>query len=493
MMDKEKIKLGAKCELARREFFFYCHLKAPKFYKEDRGYLKNFCNDLQSFYEGEDEILVINMPPRHGKSRTAGLFVEWVFGKDKEEKVMTGSYNEMLSTTFSKSVRNSIQEEKVDADKIVYSDIFPGIKIKQGDAAMNLWSLEGGYNNYLATSPTGTATGFGCNLMIIDDLIKNSEEAYNENVKQKHWEWFTNTMLSRLEEGGKIIIVMTRWSSDDLAGKILEEFSHKKIKHINMKAVQDNGKMLCSDVLSYKSYKDKIKSMGADIASANYQQEPIDLKGKLYTSFKTYIEVPKDDKGNILFSNINSYCDTADEGSDYLCNIVYGVFNQEAYILDIIYTQEPMEVTESKVAESLFRNKVNWANIESNNGGKGFARSIDRILKDIYNSNKTHVHWFHQSQNKIARILSNSTWIMDHVYYPVNWREKWPDYYNAMNKYQREGKNKHDDAPDATTGIAENIHLGKDTQNNPEIYEKGFGVIKRNYGLDPYGRKGSIF
>ena len=68
---------------------------------------------------------------------------------------------------------------------------------------MNLWSLEGGYNNYLATAPGGTATGFGCSLMIIDDLIKNKEEAYNANVLDKHWEWYAQTMLSRLEEGGK--------------------------------------------------------------------------------------------------------------------------------------------------------------------------------------------------------------------------------------------------------------------------------------------------
>lgn len=493
MVDRKLIELGAKCELARRDFFFYCHIKSPQFYKENRKYLKEFCDDLQDFYFGDDEVLVVNMPPRHGKSRTAGNFVEWVLGKNQEEKIMTGSYNEMLSTTFSKNVRNSIQEEKADKDKIVYSDVFQGVNIKKGDGAMNLWSLEGGYNNYLATSPTGTATGFGCNLMIIDDLIKNSEEAYNENVKQKHWEWFTNTMLSRLEEGGKIIVIMTRWASDDLAGKVLEEFKHKKIKHINMKAVQDDGKMLCEEVLSEKSYKDKVKTMGADIASANYQQEPIDLKGKLYTSFKTYCEVPKDAKGNVLFNRVNSYCDTADEGSDYLCNIVYGVFNQEAYILDIIYTQEPMEVTESKVAEALFRNKVNWANIESNNGGRGFARSINRILKDNYNSNKTHVQWFHQSQNKIARILSNSTWIMDHVYYPINWREKWPDYYNAMNKYQREGKNKHDDAPDATTGIAEHINLGNNTEYSESIYQKGLGVTKRNNGPDPYQRTSNIF
>ncbi|NFE59121.1 terminase [Clostridium botulinum] len=458
-MDRKLMLLGAKIELARREFFFYCNLKAPNFYKKNRKYLVELCNDLQEFYESDDEVLVINEPPRHGKSRTAGLFVEWVLGNNPNEKIMTGSYNETLSTMFSKNVRNSIQEEKADQYKPVYSDVFPTVKIKRGDGAMNLWSLEGGYNNYLATSPTGTATGFGCSLMIIDDLIKNSLEANNADVKEKHWEWFTNTMLSRLEEGGKIIIIMTRWASDDLAGKALEHYKEQgaKIKHISMKALQDDGTMLCDEVLSRKSYEAKKKAMGADIASANYQQEPIDLKGRLYNSLKTYIDIPRDEKGNSVFTGINAYCDTADDGSDWLCNIIYGTYNKEAYILDIVYTQEPMEITEDKVAKSLYTNGVNKALIESNNGGKGFARAVERILKEKYKSNKTRVKWFHQSQNKIARILSNATWVMDHIYYPKNWREKWPEYYDAMIKYQREGKNKHDDAPDATTGVAENM------------------------------------
>lgn len=461
-MDKKLIQLGAKIELARREFFFYCNLKAPDFYKANRKYLIELCNDLQEFYEGDDDVLVINEPPRHGKSRTAGLFVEWVLGKDQSQKIMTGSYNETLSTMFSKNVRNSIQEEKADKCKPVFSDVFPGVKIKQGDGAMNLWSLEGGYNNYLATSPTGTSTGFGCSLMIIDDLIKSSLEANNAAVLEKHWEWFTNTMLSRLEEGGKIIIIMTRWASDDLAGKALEHYNEQgaKIKHISMKALQDDGTMLCPEVLSKKSYEAKVKAMGADIASANYQQEPIDIKGRLYSSFKTYTNLPKDSNGNPLFTKIKAYIDTADEGSDYLCCIVYGEYNNEAYILDIYYTKAPMEVTEIEIAKILFQNGVNIADIESNNGGRGFARSVERILKEKYGSNKTKIKWFHQSKNKKARILSNATWVMDHIYYPVNWRDKWPEYYSSMVKYQREGKNKHDDAQDATTGIAEKIGKG---------------------------------
>lgn len=452
MVDREAIIRGAKIELARREFFFYCNLKAPDFYKEDRQYLVDLCSEFQDFIQSDDEVMIVNEPPRHGKSRTAGLLVEWVLGNDQTQKIMTGSYNETLSTMFSKNVRNDIQEEKADENRIVFSDIFPGVSIKHGDGAMNLWSLEGGYNNYLATSPTGTATGFGATLLIIDDLIKNAEEANNELTKEKHWIWFTDTMLSRLEEGGKIIIIMTRWASDDLAGRALEHFREAgaKIRHISMKALQDDGTMLCPEILSRKSYEAKIKAMGADIASANYQQEPIDLKGRLYTSFKTYSgELPQ-------FKEIRNYTDTADTGEDYLCSINYGVtFANEAYVLDVLYTKEPMEVTEPALARMLLAGAVNLARIESNNGGRGFARNVRRILEEL-GSNYTTIKWFTQTQNKQARIYSNSSWVMQHIYYPEDWKNRWPEYHNAMIKYQREGQNKHDDAPDATTGIAEN-------------------------------------
>lgn len=449
-------------ELARREFFYYCNIKAPKFYKENRNFLKEFCNDLQEFYESDDEVGIINLPPRHGKSRTAGLFVEWILGNHQEEKIMTGSYNETLSTMFSKSVRNNIQEEKADEDKIVYSDIFPDTKIKHGDGAMNLWSLEGGYNNYLATSPTGTATGFGCSLMIIDDLIKSALEANNADVLEKHWEWFTNTMLSRLEEGGKILIVMTRWHSEDLAGRALKHFTEvgAKIKHITMKAIQDDGSMLCPEILSRRSAENKKKAMGLDIFSANYQQEPIDIKGRLYTSFKTYKELPKDEKGNLVYTAIKNYTDTADTGDDFLCSIDYIEYNKEAYVINVLYTKDGMEITEPTTAKMLHEDNVDIADIESNNGGRGFARAVERELKEKFKSNKTRIQPFHQSKNKQARILSNSTWVMNHIYFPVNWMDRWPEYHEAMNKYQKEGKNLHDDAPDCTTGIAEKVGQG---------------------------------
>lgn len=461
-MDRELLKLGAKIELARREFFFYCNLKAPDFYRSDRKYLVDLCNEFQEFLESDDKVMIVNEPPRHGKSRTVGNLVEWILGRDNTKKVMTGSYNETLSTTFSKNVRNSIQEQKADRYKLVFSDVFPGTRIKRGDGAMNLWSLEGGYNNYLATSPTGTSTGFGADIMIIDDLIKTADEAHNETVKEKHWSWFTDTMLSRLEEGGKIIIIMTRWASDDLAGRALEHYQERgaKVRHITMKALldKDTHKMLCPEILSYESYQDKVAAMGEDIASANYQQEPIDLKGRLYTSFKTYDRLPVDDQGNSLFDGIYSYTDTADEGADYLCTIIWGVYMREAYVLDVYYTQAGMEITEPETAKRFKEWKVNMARIESNNGGSGFARNVKRISEEELRNLETVIRWFHQSKNKKARILSNATWIMAHVLYPQNWKHKWPEYYAAMARYQRDGENKHDDAQDCTTGVAETMY-----------------------------------
>lgn len=109
---KEKLKKQARLELARRDFFEYCKLTAPDFYKDDRTFLKEMCNELQDFYYSNDKILVINLPPRHGKSRTAGKLVEWIFGQNNKEKVMTGSYNEDLSGTFAKTVRDTIASEK---------------------------------------------------------------------------------------------------------------------------------------------------------------------------------------------------------------------------------------------------------------------------------------------------------------------------------------------------------------------------------------------
>lgn len=445
------VRQQAKFELARRHFYDYCQLKYPKHYKDDREYLKHVCDAVQAFSEqNEKRFLIVNMPPRHYKSFTAGNFVEWRFGEDPTRKVMTGSYNETLSTTFARKVRDTIDEKPSDG-VTVYRDIFPGTLVKYGQASASKWSLEGsGQDNYLATSPSGTATGFGANDIVIDDVIKNAEEAYSELVLDKHWSWLTNTMLSRTEgDDWKVYVFMTRWAEGDLAGRIIDAFGDE-VEVVTYKAVQDDGSMLCDSVLNRRDYDLKTQEMNDDIVEANYNQKPIDVKGRLYTEFVEYESLPAGERKRL------NYTDTADTGADFLCSVNYEEVDGDAYVTDVVMTDAAMEVTEGLVADMLHIDGVNEAVFESNNGGRGFSRNVERLLKDAGNR-KCVVKAVPQTANKEARILTSSSWVSRHVFMPRGWKQKYPEFYKQLMAYQKKGKNKHDDAPDVLAAIYERI------------------------------------
>lgn len=447
-----KIRDMLKCELARREFWEYCKLLHKDFYREDREFLKELCYNLQEFYYNDDEFMIVNEPPRHGKSFTATNFVEWVLGQNPLERIMSASYSHDLSKNFSKKVRATISTEKI-GENIVYSDIFSETKLKFGSSEAMKWQTDKSNQiNYLATSPSGSATGFGCTLMVIDDLVKNAYEANNESILENQYEWFTNTMLSRREGKKKVLIIMTRWSSKDLAGKILEYVKENNITytHINFKAEQEDGTMLCDSIFDKKASDRAKQLMGEDIYEANYNQTPIDMKGCLYSNLQTYVDLP-----TVL--EVCNYTDTADEGSDYLCSINYAICDDDrAYILDVVYTQDAMEITEPLVAGMLTKDNVNYAVIESNNGGKGFARNVERICREN-NNRHTMFKRFTQTKNKISRILTGSTGVMQNIVFPQEWKSMYPKFYKDVTQFQRLGKNKNDDAPDVLTGIYEQL------------------------------------
>lgn len=246
---------------------------------------------------------------------------------------------------------------------------------------------------------------------------------------------------------------MTRWRTRDLAGRIIDMLDTKgtSYTHINFKAKNGNT-MLCDDIFNLEDYQNAFELMGEDTFNANYQQEPIDLKNALYTNLKEYDILPKEVRA------IENYTDTADTGEDYLCSINYVVGSDlNAYITDILFTQKPMEETEKMCAEMLTNGRVNWARIESNNGGRGFSRNVERISREKFKNTITMFKPFHQSQNKISRILTGSTGVMNCIYFPKGWKQQYPEFYNAITTYQRLGKNKHDDAPDALTGVYETL------------------------------------
>lgn len=451
---------------ARESFWHYCMLRNPQFFRESRPHLKELCVTLQAVYEGKLKApdgtpcrrLAISEPPRHGKSYTLSLFEEWILGKKQTNKIISVSYNEILSSRFSKGVRDGISATKIDPSVRIFSDVFPGVRIKDGDAAAQIWSLEGQYFNFLGAGMGGTITGVGCNLLMIDDPIKNHIEANNDRILDEQWEYFVNTLLSRLEENGIIILVMTRWNTRDLVGRVLEEEPGKW--HVLRHAAcldEVEGRMLCPSLLSFESYMAKKRLTSPEIMEANFQNNPVDVQGRLYQSFSTYDPAAYD---RTKATRRLAYVDTADTGADYLCAITADEVEGEGVLTGVVYTDAPMEETEEQVADLLYMTNTREAYIESNNGGRGFARNVERILWTKYQWKGCTIIPVPQRQNKMARILTEAGFVQQHLYLPEEWRQKQPLFWLALQNFQRKGRNAHDDAPDTMTGLAEMIQRG---------------------------------
>lgn len=515
MTREQKIKLimlkrEKKIRKARKDFWEFCKLMSPvlppsanpkypnreKLYQdENRDYLKELARALQDIYErnlfkedGEAyKHIMISMPPRHGKSYTVQLFELWVFGQDPSSRVATVSYSSDFAEDFSEFLRDKIQEkrESNDLTSFVYSDIFPEVRLKQSAKAKKKWALEGYHSSYKGVGFDAGITGKGYTLMVFDDPHKDSEEAYNDDLLDKKYKKYTGTFKNRLEGDGMRIIIQTRWSDNDIIGRISKAEEGKHYYKIVQKACNNEDKairgleapqMLCDYILTFEEYKERKTDDDPIIFMANNQQELIDKKGALYQNLKHWKELPKDQHGNLLFEDIVAYIDTADKGEDYLAGVVAGKYQGFLYVLDLIYTQEPMEITESIVAEALVRNKVNQCVIEANNGGSIFARNIRKMLWDKYRSRKPSIQDIPQTKNKETRILSNAHMISENVFFPPDAKIKYPDAWNSIVMFKRIGKNKHDDIEDALTGLWERFGEGNMGRITSPISKRALGL-----------------
>lgn len=454
---------------ARRSFWAYCRAVNPKFFREDRPHLRRLAEALQALVEGRlpgpdgrvCRKLIVNLPPRMGKSYTLALFGQWALGRNPSERIIAVSYNERLAERFSRSVRSGIAATRVSGSGRIFRDVFPGVRLQKGDASATLWALEGQPMSFLAAGFGGTITGVGCSIGIIDDPVKNHLEALNEAALEAQFAWYNDTFFSRLEEGAVQIVVMTRWATGDLAGRLTER-EPEGWHVIRLPACLDEQRheMLCGELLSWARWRQILKTTSPEIALANYQQQPIDITGRLYDHFTTYEELPRGPGGEAAFEKVLCYADTADTGRDYLCAVVAGQLEGRLWVIDVLYSDRGMEITEPLMADMLARNGVHEAWIESNNGGRGFARNVEALMFSRSLWRGTRVIPRAQRENKEARILVAAPTVMNNVLFPSDWARRWPEYQRAMAGYMRKGANLHDDAPDATTGLAERMNEG---------------------------------
>lgn len=228
------------------------------------------------FIEQGFKILMIFQPPRHGKSEEATInFPAWYLGKNPDKEIITASYSSDLATKFGGKTRDLVSSP-------AYKHIFPGVTLKPGEESKGEW-MTNHKGSYVSVGVGGATTGKGANIFLIDDPIKNAEEAESEVYREKVWEWFKTVAWTRLEPNGVMIIILTRWHLDDLAGRILNNEDFKKIcKIISYPAIAEMdekhrkiGEALWADRYSLEELERNKVLLGTKNFSALYQQHPI--------------------------------------------------------------------------------------------------------------------------------------------------------------------------------------------------------------------------
>ena len=424
---------------------------------------------LEAYAEGRIRKLIVSVPPQHGKSvGSTTLLPAYMLGLDPDQRIAIASYSGTLASKFNRRVQRIIESRE-------YAELFPDTTIKQGTKPAGYIrtsdevEIIGHKGELLSVGREGSLTGNRVDCFILDDLYKDAMEANSPVVRSNCWEWYTSVVRTRMHNTSRELIVFTRWHEEDLIGRLMATESFRELNtfedidkvedgewlYLNFEALKTSpateidprskGEALWP-VQQSKSLLLKKRRLDPQRFEAMYQGHPVSREGLLYSSnFREYDKLPRDiiKRGN--------YTDTADTGSDYLCSVSYVVDSDGVvYLTDVVYTQEPMEISERLVAAMLTKNDTRIAYVESNNGGRGFARALQRQLP------RTKVEWFHQSGNKEARILSNSATVLHTLRVPENWHLLWPEFYAHLTTFKREFKaNSHDDAADTLTGIIE--------------------------------------
>lgn len=232
---------------------------------------------IETFGDRDYKVLIITVPPRHGKSQQCSIdFPSWYLGREDKGEIITASYSAELAQEFGGKAR-----EKIDSAE--YKHIFPFTKLKEDEKARGRWKTnEGG--SYTAVGVGGPITGRGAKILLIDDPIKNREEAESEIYPQKIWDWFTSTAFTRLEPNGVVVLIMTRWNLKDLAARILQHPTLKdRTKVIKFAAIAEHdefpyrgrGEALWKNRYPIKALLEIKNAVGPYDWSALYQGNPV--------------------------------------------------------------------------------------------------------------------------------------------------------------------------------------------------------------------------
>jgi hypothetical protein len=253
---------------------------------------------LEAVERGEIKRLIVEMPPRHGKSEIVSVqFPAWFIGKNPDKAIITSCYASELATDFGGQTRNLINTRE-------YQYIFDDIKLAEDSQAKNNWGISGHRGRYVATGVGGAITGKGADVLIIDDPFKNREDADSPVIREKVWKWYTSTARTRLSPNGAIVIVHTRWHDEDLIGKILQSENADNWERLRLPAIATEdeefrlkGEPLWANQYTLENLMETKQDIGPYDWSALYQQDPVDTESQEFKrewfKYKTLDEVGK--------------------------------------------------------------------------------------------------------------------------------------------------------------------------------------------------------
>lgn len=435
-----------------------------------------------------DKNFIANGLVSHNTELVIKSFISWCFALNPRCRFLHLSYSDILVNDNSETIRNIMQEE-------LYKTLFPNSALASEKGSAKRWKTKAGGELY-AVSTQGQVTGFGAGAVdeeidkmdggsdifvfddhtnemlkmidaktnifqgaiVIDDPLK-ADDAASDLIRERINQRFENTIRNRVNSRRTpIIIIMQRLHEHDLCG-YLQEIEPDTWTVLSLPVIQTDPETGEEHALWPMKHNIeelyKLREINPVVFETQYMQNPIPTEGLMYHEFRTYqnIELPSGSKANQRWC----YVDTADTGSDYLCAICFINTPEMLYVIDVLYTQLPMEKTEVMLAKMLTENSITECLIESNNGGRQFARNVKRITRATLHNFKTAINTFTQTKNKAARIFSNSALVNSDVAFPENWDKKWREFYNAITTYRKDNKRRaaHDDAPDALTGVIE--------------------------------------
>ena len=425
---------------------------------------------LTRFAMGEIKKLMITMPPQHGKSEGATRRLPaFVLGQDPDKRIAIVSYNAIKARKFNRELQRIMDDDR-------YYELFPQTLLagqasyqEQGRRSRNYarnsdeCEIVGYQGSFKTIGVGGSLTGEPVDMLIMDDLYKDASSAWSPVIRQNVADWYDTVASTRLHNDSQQLLVFTRWHMEDLAGRLLEqEGIYDPIENpqgwllVSFPAIQNRppskqdpraeGEPLWPERHSLEKLLE-IKGRSPTVFESLYQQNPQPSQGLMYEEFTCYTDLPSR-------SYSVAYIDAADSGADYLCALFYKEAEDGNYITDVLYTKDPMEVTETTLTYMLQQHQVERCHIESNNGGNLFVSNLQQRSWDMGNR-LTRFNPFHQNQNKTARIFAASASVQKLIKMPLDWKKRFPKFARDLTGYLRVGTNAHDDAPDALTGSIE--------------------------------------